>query len=91
MTGSRGAESPLEELFSELIGHQEQRLRELAARLMRGPVCLDDLLCPDDVPALRRDPDFLYEHGVLAGLLAAQSAVRALAGAGPESAAEEKR
>lgn len=66
----------LEGLFSQLIAQQERRMHETGRRLVPG-LCLDDLLAPDDVPALRADPEFLYEGGLLAGLLAAQAAVRA--------------
>lgn len=66
----------LEGLFAQLIAQQERRLHETGRRLVPG-LCLDDLLSPDDVPALRADPEFLYEDGLLAGLLSAQAAVRA--------------
>jgi hypothetical protein len=63
--------------LAELVAHQETRVR-VAGRRIVPTVTLDDLLSPDDVPALRADPEFLYEDGVLAGLLAAETAIRAL-------------
>ncbi len=69
-------DAALEDLFAGLVRQQEGRLYQAGRRLVPG-LCLDDLLSPDDVPALRADPEFLYEDGLLAGLLAAQAAVRA--------------
>ncbi len=66
----------LEGLLVRMIAGQERRLHELAQRTVPG-VTPEDLLLPDDVPELRDDPDFLYEAGLLAGLLSAQAAVRA--------------
>lgn len=66
----------LEQLLAGMIRQQERRLHETGRRLVPG-LTLDDLLSPDDVPALRADPEFLYEDGQLAGLLSAQAAVRA--------------
>ena len=68
----------LDRLFADLLTHQERRVRAVARRIV-PEVTLDDLLCPDDVPALKASPEFLYEDGVLAGLLAAHTAVRAAA------------
>lgn len=67
----------LEALLDELVEHQERRLFALGRRLY--PVLSrDDLHNFDDVPALARDPQFIYEDGHYAGLLAARSATRAL-------------
>ncbi len=67
----------LEALLDELITQQESKLRRLGERIVPG-ITLDDLLAPDDVPALAADRDFMYESGVLAGLLSARTAIRAL-------------
>lgn len=67
----------IETLFDELAAQQESRVRRLAARVV-PEVTYDDLFAPDDVPALRNDPDYMYEDGLLAGILAAQTALRAL-------------
>jgi hypothetical protein len=64
-------------LLGELVEHQERRLAALGRRL-HPALSRDDLHNFDDVPALARDPQFLYEDGHYAGLLAAQAALRAL-------------
>jgi len=70
----------LEALLEELIDAQERKLRRLGERIVPG-ITLDDLLAPDDVPALAADRDFMYEDGVLAGMMAVRTAVRAWAAA----------
>ncbi len=64
-------------LSEELVAQQESKLRRIGASICPD-LSLDDLYCPDDIPRLRDDPHFLYEHGVLAGLSAAAAALRAL-------------
>jgi len=67
----------VEALIAELVEHQERRLVALGQRLHPG-LSRDDLHGFDDVPALARDPQFVYEDGHYAGLLGAQAALRAL-------------
>ncbi len=67
----------LETLVGELVRHQEARLVALGRRL-HPALSRDDLHNFDDVPVLAADPQFAYEDGHYAGLLAAQAAVRAL-------------
>ncbi|MFN0062121.1 MAG: hypothetical protein ACKVPX_06370 [Myxococcaceae bacterium] len=66
----------LDRLFAQMIAHQRSKVlrlaREVEPRL--GP---DDVLNPHDFPALKAHPTFEYEDGHLAGLIAAQAAVRA--------------
>ena len=66
----------IEDLFEELAQQQEARVRKLAGRVVEE-VTYDDIFAPDDVPALRKDPDYMYEDGLLAGIMAAQTALRA--------------
>lgn len=66
----------VQDLLEELAQQQEARVRKLASRVVEE-VTYDDIFAPDDVPALRNDPDYMYEDGLLAGILAAQTALRA--------------
>jgi hypothetical protein len=57
---------------------EQQRAKVLAAARRIVPhLTQDDLLNPHDFPALEHAPEFHYEDGILAGLLAAQMALRA--------------
>ncbi len=69
-------ENDLEQVFAELVAQQEAKVRACAARI-NPRLTADDLLQPHDFPELARDPWFNYEDGVLAGLRAAETAVRA--------------
>src|SRR4051794_33468502 len=73
----RGAmENDVEHVLAELIAQQATKVRDVAARI-DPRLTADDLLQPHDFPALARDPGFNYEDGVLAGLRAAEAALRA--------------
>ncbi len=65
----------IEKLLDELITQQKQKVARIAAEL-RPNLGPDDLLNPHDFPELLRDARFNYEDGILAGLLAAQMAIR---------------
>jgi hypothetical protein len=69
-------EARIETLFDELVGQQEKKVTALASELCPSAT-RDDLLQPQDLPELARDPDFNYEDGLLAGLRAARMALRA--------------
>ncbi len=60
-----------------MIAQQEGKVLGLARRLRPG-VTAEDIRNPQDFTALN-DKDFHYEDGMLAGMLAALAAVRALA------------
>jgi tRNA(adenine34) deaminase len=62
-----------EELFDELVHTQQERLLKCAKRIV-PQVIQDDLLQPNDFPALENHPHFRYEEGVLEGLLTARMA-----------------
>ncbi|MGC1878595.1 MAG: hypothetical protein WA347_04635 [Rhabdochlamydiaceae bacterium] len=66
----------MENLFDELIEEQRKKLLKSAHQLVPH-VTMDDLLQPNDFPALEQHPLFRYEEGVLEGLLTAQMAYRA--------------
>lgn len=63
-------------LLEEMTGQQQQKLLR-AASMVLPAASQDDLLNPDDFPALHHDPRFNYEDGVLSGLRMASAAVRA--------------
>lgn len=64
------------EVIEELVkGQQEKVLR--CAREILPYLTEDDILQPNDFPALEEHPYFRYEEGVLEGLLAARMALRA--------------
>lgn len=63
----------MQRLFDELIEFQRKKLLSLAQRIV-GPITEDDLLQPNDFPALENHPLFRYEEGVLEGLHTARMA-----------------
>lgn len=65
-----------EKTLDELAEGQRKRLLKLA-RTVVPYVTSDDILQPNDFPELEMHPVFRYEEGVLAGILAAQMALRA--------------
>ena len=67
----------LEDLFDELIAHQEQKLLSLAASIIPN-VTSDDILQPNDYPELEHHPEFRYEEGVLKGMHSAKMATLVL-------------
>jgi len=64
-----------ESLFDQMISQQRAKVLRLAREVVPniGP---DDVLNPHDFPALKAHPTFEYEDGLLAGLVAAQVALR---------------
>lgn len=63
-----------QKIFEELITYQRARLLKEGQRLVPN-LTTDDILQPNDFPTLERDPEFRYEEGILAGILAAQAAL----------------
>ncbi len=63
----------MEEMFNELIDGQRKRLLRYAKQIIPR-IIEDDLLQPNDFPALESNPYFRYEEGVLEGLLTAKAA-----------------
>jgi len=66
----------LEVLMQELVEQQRSKLLALARCIVPNATS-DDILQPNDFPALERDPHFRYEEGILDGLQAAQAALLA--------------
>lgn len=64
-------------MIEEMIEMQKNRLLQCARRIV-PQVTPDDLLQPNDFPALEIHPEFRYEEGVLSGMLSIQSALQAL-------------
>lgn len=67
-----------ESTLEEMIAQQRGKLLKLANRI-NPRLTLDDIAQPHDWPELARDPQFQFEDGILAGLIAAQIALRASA------------
>jgi len=65
----------LEDLLQRMVEHQEAKVLSLARRLRPG-LTAEDVRNAHDFRELD-DSDFHYEDGLLAGLLAAQTALRA--------------
>jgi hypothetical protein len=65
----------VDRLFAKMIEQQREKVLRLAREVvpMIGP---EDVLNPHDFPQLAEHPTFDYEDGILAGLVAAQIAVR---------------
>ena len=63
-------------LLDELIQGQQQKVRRCSEAIVPG-LTDDDLLQPNDFPALEHHPHFRYEEGVLEGLRTARMALLA--------------
>lgn len=76
MTGSDVFEQA-DRLLERSIEHQRRKVLAVARRL-NPRLTADDVMQPHDFPELRDNGEFQYEDGILAGLLSAQVALRAL-------------
>ena len=65
-----------EELFDEMIALQEEKVFKLAEKIIPR-ITREDVLQPNDYPALENHPYFRYEEGVLEGLRSAKMAYMA--------------
>lgn len=65
----------VEKTLEELVDYQRQRLFVLGRQFVPN-LTPDDLLQANDFPELEANPIFRYEEGVLAGVQAAQIALR---------------
>ncbi|MHB8418962.1 MAG: hypothetical protein ACYDCL_12865 [Myxococcales bacterium] len=63
-------------LLEDMIAQQRRKVLAIAQAILPS-VTPEDVLNPDGYPELAADGPFNYEDGVLAGLLAAQMAIRA--------------
>lgn len=66
----------VQSLLQELIDYQRARLLK-HARQLNPRLTEDDIAQPHDFPELASSPEWNYEDGILAGYLAAQTALRA--------------
>lgn len=67
----------MDKLFDELIEQQQEKLYQVARRIIPN-ITHDDLLQPNDYPELELHPHFRHEEGVLDGLRIARTALRAM-------------
>ena len=65
-----------DQLFERMIAQQRTKVLRLAREAVPH-LSSEDVLNPNDYAELKAHPTFDYEDGVLAGLLAAQVALRA--------------
>ena len=63
-------------ILEEMVRQQRLKLLQVAKRIVVH-VTSDDLLQPQDYPALELSPEFRYEEGILHGLESALFALRA--------------
>lgn len=66
----------MSETIDELIEHQQKVLLAMGRSIVPH-VTLDDLMQPNDYPALENHPYFRYEEGVLHGLQMVKAAFQA--------------
>ncbi len=64
-----------ERLFDQMIEQQRNKVLKLAREAVPH-LSPEDVLNPNDFPELKAHPTFEYEDGILAGLVAAQIALR---------------
>lgn len=69
-------EQALDDQLERLVQHQQRRVY-LQAQALVPNITEEDLLQPHQFPVLRTQPEWNYEDGVLAGMRAAQMALRA--------------
>ena len=60
-------------MFDELIALQRKKVLNCAQRIL-SHLTEDDILQPNDFPALEMNPHFRYEEGILEGLMTARMA-----------------
>jgi hypothetical protein len=63
----------MEEIFDELIRLQQIKIKTCAESIIPN-LTDDDLMQPNDFPALENNPYFRYNEGVLEGLMTAKMA-----------------
>lgn len=64
-----------EQLFNKMIEQQRAKVLRLARQAVPH-ISPEDVMNPNDYPELKAHPTFDYEDGILAGLIAAQMAIR---------------
>lgn len=66
----------IDQLIEEMIEDQKKNLLQMGRRII-PTLTPEDMLQPNDYPALENHPHFRYEEGILAGMLSVQTALRA--------------
>jgi hypothetical protein len=66
----------MEEIIDQLIQLQKIKIKNCAESIIPH-LTEDDLLQPNDFPALESNPYFRYEEGILEGLMSAKAALGA--------------
>jgi|YelNatPaOPRAMG01_1025707.scaffolds.fasta_scaffold01288_35 hypothetical protein len=66
----------VDQLMLELVEYQENKVLAMARRLHPG-VTAEDIRNPHDFPALRDNPEWNFEDGILSGYKSAHMALRA--------------
>ncbi len=69
----------VEATLDEMVEMHNKALFKLARRIV-PTLTPEDMLQPNDYPELDSHPEFRYEEGVLAGILSARMALRAMKG-----------
>ena len=67
----------IEQTLQEIIEKQEKDVLAGAQRIVPH-LAQEDILQPNDFPALENHPDFRYDEGVLAGMMTVRAALLAL-------------
>jgi hypothetical protein len=67
----------IEHLLMEMMTMQQKKALGCGRRIVPA-LTTDDMLQPNDFPALENHPEFRYEEGLLAGIQATQAALQAL-------------
>lgn len=65
-----------DDLFAKMVDQQRMKVMRLAREAVPN-ISPEDVMNPHDFPELKAHPTFEYEDGILAGLIAAQIALRA--------------
>lgn len=67
----------IEQMLDVLVEDHQKALLQLGRRIV-PTLTQEDVLQPNDYPALENHPEFRYEEGLLAGLQTARMALRAM-------------
>ena len=67
----------IDDLLEEMVNEQRNKLLTFGRRVI-PTLTPEDMLQPNDYPALENHPHFRYEEGILAGLQSSQIAFRSL-------------
>jgi len=77
LTLSKSDSSSCFDIFDELVRQQEEKLYKFGQKIIPH-LTKEDILQPNDFPALENHPLFRYEEGILEGLQTARMAFLAV-------------